>query len=77
VGPDGILLANPLAMQYDDAPMFGSDPLDGLNVAIAKEPNVDMYLNLHNIEDVEMSTDSSKRKRTEAGEEATSNPKDI
>ncbi|KAJ8422101.1 hypothetical protein Cgig2_011968 [Carnegiea gigantea] len=31
--------------------------------------NFDMFLNLDNIEDVEMSTDSSKRKRVEEGED--------
>jgi len=57
--------------------MFGADPLDGLNMAGEEEPNVDMFLNLQNIDDVEMSTDSSKRKRKEEGEEATSNPKEL
>jgi len=36
------------------------------------DENVYMYLNLENIEDVEMSTDSSKRKRVEKGEEYNS-----
>jgi len=35
-------------------------------------PNVNMFLNLQNIEDVEMSIDSSKRLRNEEGEEASS-----
>lgn len=35
------------------------------------EDNADMFLNLDNIEDVEMSTDSSKRKRDEEGEECS------
>lgn len=38
------------------------------------EENADMYLNLDNIEDVEMSSDSTKRKRVEEGEECTSCP---
>jgi len=41
-------------------------------LGVEDEANVDMYLNLHNIEDVEMSMDLSKRKRSEEGEEATS-----
>lgn len=37
-----------------------------------EDDDVNMYLNLHNIEDIEMSSDSSKRKRCEDGEEANS-----
>ena len=77
VGLDGILLANPLVMHHNDVLMFGADPLDGLNVTGEEEPNLYMFLNIQNIEDVEMSTDSSKRKRKEEGKEATSNPKEI
>jgi len=54
--------------------MVTGDPLDGMNLGGEEEPNVDMFLNLQNIEDMEMSTDSSKRKRKEEGEEATSAP---
>ena len=36
------------------------------------DENVDMFLNLENIEDVEMSIDSTKRKRIEEGEECKS-----
>ena len=75
VGSNGILLANPLVMHYNDVQMFAADPLDGLNLAGEEEPNVDMFLNLHNIEDVEMSIYSSKRKRNDEVKEATSNPK--
>jgi len=46
--------------------------LDALNLGGDEALNVDMFLNLQNIEDVEMSTDSSKRKRSEEGEEASS-----
>ena len=35
------------------------------------EDDVDMFMNLQNIEDIEMSTDSAKCKRCEDGEEAT------
>jgi len=49
--------------------------LDALKLGGEEEPNMDMYLNLQNIKDVEMSTDSSKRKRNEEGEEATSTSK--
>jgi len=48
------------------------DSLDALQTWIEDENNMDMYLNLQNIEDVEMPTDSSKRKRNEEGDEATS-----
>ena len=77
MGPNGILLSNPLVMHHNDVLMFGADPLDGLNMAGEEEPNVDMFLNLQNIDDVEMSTDSSKRKRKEEGGEATFNPKEL
>ena len=33
---------------------------------------IDAYLNLHHFEDVDMSSDSSKRKRMEEGEDASS-----
>jgi len=56
--------------------MIDGDPLDGLNLGGVDEPNVDVFLNLQNIEDVEMSTDSSKRKRKEEREEAISTTKD-
>lgn len=36
--------------------------------------NADLFLNLGNIEDVQMSTDSSKRKRMEEREECNSDP---
>ena len=71
LGPDGILLANALAMQKGQ-PIAPEDPLDALNEGGDDEHNVDMYLNLQNFEDVDMSTDSSKRKRSEEGEEASS-----
>lgn len=38
------------------------------------EENANMYLNLKNIEDVEMPSDSTKRKRVEDGEECNSCP---
>jgi len=71
LGHDGILLANALAMQRGQ-PLAPEDPLDALNEGGDEEHNVDMYLNLQNLEDVEMSTDSSKRKRREEGQEASS-----
>lgn len=40
-----------------------------------EDEDIEMYLNLHNFEDIEMSTDSSKRKSCEEGEEATSQAK--
>jgi len=77
MGPNGILLANPLVMHHNDVQMFVADPLNGLNLAGKEDPKVDMFLNLQNVEDVEMSTDSSKRKRKVEGEEGTSNPKGL
>ena len=37
-----------------------------------EDANIELFLNLENIEDVEMSTDSSKWKRAEEGEECSS-----
>ena len=71
VGPDGIMLANPVIMQGKPS-LALEDPLDTLNAGGEDGCNNDMYLNLQNLEDVEMSTDSSKRKRREEGEEASS-----
>jgi len=59
-------------MKQQGAPMVGADPLDALNSNIEDDPNVDKFLNLQNIEDVEMSTDSTKRKQCEEEEKATS-----
>ena len=41
--------------------------LDGME----DNTNVDMFLNLHNVDDIEMSTDSAKRNRYEDGEEVS------
>jgi len=48
------------------------DPLDALKIGIDDVANMDVFLNLQNFEDVEMSVDSSKRKRIEDGDEASS-----
>lgn len=53
-------------------PPINDEPLDAIDEGMNEDENVDMYLNLQNIEDIEMSTDSSKMKRYEDGEEATS-----
>jgi len=52
--------------------MIKNDPLDALNDRVDVENNTDMFLNLHNIEGVEISTNSVKINRCEDGEEATS-----
>ena len=71
VVPDGILLANTVVMQGEPS-LALEDPLDALNAGGEDDHNIDVYLNLQKLEDVEMSTDSSKRKRSEEGEEASS-----
>lgn len=45
---------------------------DMMDEGVETDENVDLFLNLENIEDVEMSTDSAKRKRIEEGEECSS-----
>ena len=47
------------------------DPLDAIDAGM-EDANLDEFLNLQNFEDVDMSSDSSKRKRLEEGEEASS-----
>lgn len=51
------------------------EPLQATDEGMEEDEDIEMYLNLHNFEDIEMSTDSSKRKRCEEGEEATSQAK--
>lgn len=72
----GIVLANLTAMKSQDEGSPNADKLmaidDGENEGMDEEENVDMFLNLEKIEDVEMSIDSSKRKRVEEGKECTS-----
>jgi len=71
LGPDGIILANTVAFNQNLNQTEEGDPLDALNEGL-EEANMDVYLNLQNLDDVEMSVDSSKRKRVEEGEEASS-----
>ncbi|KAJ8442546.1 hypothetical protein Cgig2_026488 [Carnegiea gigantea] len=58
-------------MKNQDADFANSDTRIAMekdeDEGLAADENIDMYLNLQNIEDVEMSTDSSKRKRLEEG----------
>ncbi|KAJ8420706.1 hypothetical protein Cgig2_013249 [Carnegiea gigantea] len=68
--PEGIILAN-LSVMAEDPPI-NDEPLDATNEVINEDEDIDIYLNLHNIEDIEMSTDSCKRTRYKKGEEATS-----
>jgi len=64
---EGCLDASP-AVNPDPLAVFPEEDVDGMD----EEDNVDVYLNLHNIEDIDMSTESSKRKRCEDGEEVSS-----
>lgn len=48
------------------------DMEDMMDEGVDADENVDLFLNIENIEDVEMSTDSAKRKRIEEGEECSS-----
>ena len=72
IGLNNITLANATAMKELKTSGTREDPLDAFIEGRDDEANVDMYLNLPNIEDVKMSTDSSKRKRCEESEETTS-----
>jgi len=64
--PHGIILANPNAMKpQDDCPPPSDNLLamveDG-DEGMEDDANIDMFLNLENIEDVEMSIDSTEKK---------------
>lgn len=63
----GIILANLSAMVED--PPINDDPLNATDEVMNEDEDIDMYLNIHNIEDIEMSTDSSKRKGARRGRE--------
>jgi len=61
----GIILAHPAAVVPFVEELAAHDGMDD-------DTNVDMSLNLHNIDDIEMSIYSAKRKRCEEGEEVSS-----
>ena len=71
LGLDDIILANTMAFKIDKPQTVEGDPLDAINDGM-EDANVEAFLNLHTFEDVDMSSDSSKRKRLEEGEEASS-----
>jgi len=71
LGPDDIILANPMDFNLENDQVVEGDPLDALNDDM-EDTNAEAFLNLHTLEDVDMSSDSSKRKRLEDGEEASS-----
>jgi len=70
LGVDDLILANTVALNFGTNQAKEGDLLDALNVGL-EEANMDIYLNLQNLEDVDMSVDSAKRKRIEE-EEGTS-----
>jgi len=71
LGPDDIILANPMAFKLVNDPVDEGDPLDAHN-DVMDDNDVEAFFNLHAIDDVDMSSDSSKRKRLDDGEEASS-----
>lgn len=75
VDPIGIILENPSPIKTQAQGPSNLDTLFAMEnedeEGMDAEDNADMFLNLDNIEDVEMSTDSSKRKRDEEGEECS------
>jgi len=71
LGPEDIILANAAVFKMDNPTVPATDPLDAFNEDLA-DAEMDDFLNLQNIDDVEMSSDSAKRKRREEGDEASS-----
>jgi len=72
VGPNDIILANPMVMNSEKDLATKDDLLDALKIGTDNAANMDVFLNIQNFEDVEMSMDSSKRKRIEDVEKASS-----
>jgi len=62
LGYNDIILASTVVMKQVEKQIVEGDPLDALNLRVEEEVNVDMYMDLQNIEDVEMSMNSSKRR---------------
>ena len=60
-----------MVFKLDKPQPIEGDPLEAINDGMG-DANVDAFLNLHTFEDVDMSSNSSKRKRQEEGEEASS-----
>jgi len=60
-----------MAFNLVNEPVDEGDPLDAHN-DVMDDNDVEAFLNLHAIEDVDMSSDSFKRKRRDDGEEASS-----
>ncbi|KAJ8449461.1 hypothetical protein Cgig2_002258 [Carnegiea gigantea] len=73
----GILLTLSIVMPNQGEDSSKSDPLLAMDneeiEGMDAEDNADMYLNLEHLVDVEMSSDSTKRKRIEEGEECQRN----
>lgn len=66
---EGIILAN---LSVVEDPPINDEPLNATDEVMNEDEDIDMYLNIHNIEDIEMSTDSSKRKGARRGREEVS-----
>jgi len=66
LGPDDIILANTMAFKLNKPQPAEGDPLDAINDGM-EDANMSAFLKLHTFEDVDMSSDSSKRKRLEEG----------
>jgi len=68
LGPENIILANPSVMIQPNVSLPYEDPLDAMEEGGDDNENVDIFLNLEKLHDVDMPTDSGKRKRIDAGE---------
>lgn len=75
---NGILSKSPIVLPNQGDHSSKSDPtltMDNEEIeGMDAEDNADTYLNLKHLVDVEMSSDFTKRKRIEEGEECTSYP---
>ena len=72
-----MIVANLYVLPKVAKPHINLDPLNTIAWEVANEGdadnevNVKIFLNLHNIEDVKMLTDSAKRQRLEKGDECS------
>lgn len=72
LGDKNIILANPRAMKpRENSPEY-SDGLIAMDESDSDSEQIGMYLNIHTANDVDMSTDSSRKRKVEDGEECSS-----
>lgn len=67
-----IILANPRAMKPRESSPEYSDGLIAMDETDSNSEQIGMYLNFHTVDDVDMSTESSRKRKVEDGDECSS-----